>query len=107
MGLTLEDLSRKMGYKKNWASRFLTQQSRSMRLNDLERLAEILGVSVAELVKEGDSVVWGLTPNEREMLELFRLLPEHKRLALVELLEWMRVRREDQRRGGAKRRHAV
>lgn len=49
LGMRQQDLAERIGERQNWVSKRLTGAV-SFRLSDLERVARVLGVSVAELV---------------------------------------------------------
>lgn len=65
--------------------RDLERGDRNPSFSTLERLAKPLGLSLPDLIKESDEVSY-LNENEKDLVEYFRMLPQHKADALLNFL---------------------
>jgi putative transcriptional regulator len=79
-GWTLEELAGRMGVTRQAVQRWETA-GRNVSVDKLTRLAEIFEIPVREMLPGDD----GLSPDERRLLEWFRMAPAHERRAVLSL----------------------
>jgi transcriptional regulator with XRE-family HTH domain len=83
--LTLDDVARRIGMTKQNLSSLELEKS-AATLPWLRRIAALMNVSVAELLGDEDNP-WRLTDRERELVTLFRGLPESSRAQATAMLK--------------------
>ena len=88
--LTLLEIEQRTGIKKSSMQRYVSGETGKIPMSAIEKLANLFGVSGAYLMGwdlENDSPNEPqLTEGEKMMLELFRLIPEDRQPAALELL---------------------
>lgn len=88
--LTLIEIEQRTGIKKSSMQRYVSGETGKIPMSAIEKLATLFGVSGAYLMgwdeKNDSPSEPQLTEGEKMMLELFRLIPEDRQPAALELL---------------------
>lgn len=81
------EIARRCGKSDAWLSNIVNGHAK-IRLDDLEQIAGILGVSVADLVDDQPRTVMRLDLDEQDLIGWYRTLPEKVQRYWLQFLRW-------------------
>ena len=84
-GWAMYELAQEMGITQSTLTSIM-RRGNPPKIDTLERICEAFGISLAQFFIE-DEEVEILNKKEKELIALFRKMPENKQTALIELLE--------------------
>lgn len=89
--MTLLEIEQQTGIKKSSMQRYISGETGKIPMSAIEKLAKLFGVSGAYLMgwdeKKDSPTGPQLSEGEKAMLELFRLIPEDRQQAALDLLK--------------------
>lgn len=86
-GWSQSDLAKKVGYKDKTAIAHIEKGERDISRSKIAAFASALGVSPTYLLDGKENSPTELSEGERELLELFRSLPEDKQRLALEMIK--------------------
>lgn len=84
-GWSMYELAQEMGITQSTLTSIM-RRGNPPKIDTLERICEAFGISLAQFFIE-DEEVEILNKKEKELIALFRKMPENKQTALIELLD--------------------
>ena len=85
-GWSMYELAQEMGVTQSTLTSIM-KRGNPPKIDTLERICEAFGISLAQFFVEDGEEFEVLNVKEKELVSLFRKLPEEKQEALVKLLE--------------------
>lgn len=77
-----------LGLSRSSVSRLLNDPDYGVMLEHIERLCEFFQITASELTAEPGALILPVSPLESDLLDRFRRMGEHERLALITVLDW-------------------
>ena len=85
-GWSMYELAQEMGVTQSTLTSIM-KRGNPPKIDTLERICEAFGISLAQFFVEDGEEFEVLNAKEKELVSLFRKLPEEKQTALIKLLE--------------------